>query len=198
MKKRWFGVVLAILIMTMSMNPSSVSLTANENNLIRISITHPALIGTLLDHSFSFVEVYETFILTHATSEQIAFLEAQQIAYQPEKDARIIQVGMHEFLANPDKTISSISSPVEAVQSTLHLLQWIGPEKVSWKETLSDWEVRFLIPVYKNAWIVEMNPAFVSAIKEFRFVQALQVLPNCTRQNLDVSLLNTNGIDLEI
>lgn len=198
MKQRWIGLVLAAILMVFGISPSPISLSAYENNLLRIPITHPAIIGTLLDHSFSFVEVYESFVLTRATAEQIAFLEAQQIAYQPEKDTGIIQVGRYEFLANSDKAISSIGFSIEGVQSSLHLLQWIGPEKSSWKETLSDWEVRFLIPVYKNAWIVEMNPAFVSAIKEFRFVQALQVLPNCTRQNLDVSLLNTNGVDLEI
>ncbi len=199
MRKKWVGLFISIVLFCSgSLSPLSLLKAAPESTIVRIQISHPGIVETLFEQSFSLVEMYESFVLVKADSDQIQRLEALSIPYQVEEDTHLLRVGSHTFFAEPDKSISSRDSSPEAVKSTLHVLQWIAPEKQAWQETLQSWGVTFLVPVYKNAWIIEVNPLFVSELRNFRFVQALQALPNCTRQNLDFSHIQSEEMDVEI
>ncbi|MDD4664142.1 MAG: S8 family serine peptidase, partial [Caldisericia bacterium] len=199
MTKKWLGLFISIILFfSGSISPLSLLKAAPESMIVRIQISHPDMVETLFEQSFSLVEMYESFVLVKADYTQIQHLEALSIPYLIEEDTHLLKIGNHSFFAEPDKSISSRDSSLEAVKSAIHVVQWIGPEKIVWKETLESWGVTFLVPVYKNAWIIEVNSLFVPELRNFRFVQALQTLPNCTRQNLDFSLITSETIDLEI
>jgi len=199
MTKRWVGLFLCCLLLLLGTSSPITGLqAAPEQNLVRIQIADPAIVGLLFQHSIPLVEAYESFMLCKADAAQIAFLEEQAIPNQVESDTRLMRIGRYEFEATPDKTIISREASVEGVRSRLHILQWMGPEKKAWQDTLQSWGVVFLIPVYKNAWIIDVDPAFATDIRQFRFVQVLHTLPNCARQDLDLSLIESETIKIEI
>ncbi len=97
---------------------------------------------------------YDTYIVAEVEEAQIRSLEAIGFAVKERSEYRKIEIGHVEFEAEPNREslgLASLGGDYE-----FYVLQFVGPVKEDWMETLEKLGVRFRGYVPHNAYVVRM------------------------------------------
>lgn len=154
---------------------------ASENIIIRAYSTDPEMLTEFERRGMKLIEAYPTFVLLEAQIHQISFFDEKGILFLEEKDIRIIRFNDHLIYSQADKSIQTpnyfLNNPSLNKSSGLFVLQWIGPEKNEWKETVKTYGIELLFPLHQYAWLCIANTEFLPQIQGLRFVQSWGAIP---------------------
>jgi subtilisin family serine protease len=171
-------IVFAILFqIALSYTPTK----ANDSLVIRIYDVQAETISECTQQGMGLIEAYPTFMLLEAQAHHLEWLKEKAIYFLEEKDINIIRFNDHLFYSQIDKNLKIPSYLFDDANqnqaSALFLLQWLGPEKDEWKNTLDAYGVELLFPLHQYSWICRASSDVSSKIQQLRFIRAWASIP---------------------
>ncbi|MFQ6127475.1 MAG: S8 family serine peptidase [Thermoplasmata archaeon] len=163
--------VLLPLVFLITIIPIENSSTRGDVLDVRISISSPQQAETL--SSYRITEEYEGFVLASLTEDEIAELTAQGFDIQTEE---LYLIGIRGFSFDTRKGEPSIPDELRISDYSegavgYYIVQFRGPVRREWKESLSQAGAEIVNYVPFNAFLVRIDPGMRAALGRVQAVQ---------------------------
>ncbi len=154
---------------------------ANETFLVRLYDINPMTIEKCAEKGITLIEAYSNFILIETDSSNLKWLREQSWYFTEEKDYLSLRFNGHLFYSNPNKELTmpaylTIDGKSKSSEQ-LFLLQWIGPEKEDWKNTVEAYGIELIFPLHQYAWVCYSSMEMSKTVRALRFVRSWGPLP---------------------
>lgn len=205
-------VIIFILSCILPLNMISVGIAANRNYAI-VYFEDPSEISLYERNSFEIIEIYDNFFLTLLTDEQENYLKERGARFESLGDIHSLRIGKYILLTDENKNIlyppelkPYIREP-ENSETSLYLINFIGPIKQEWKNILSQYGISIYFYFHPGTYLVKARKSLILSTKELRFVYALGLYPSILKisaqifneeaKTLDLKITTTEDFDLE-
>jgi serine protease AprX len=183
-KFKWLS-LLIVGIMLFQFVFSISPIKASDSIIIRAYSTDPETLTEYEQLGMKLIEAYPSYILLEAQNHHLNFFREKGILFLEEKDNHIIRFNDHLIYSQADKSIQTpnylLVDPNLDKDSGLFVLQWIGPEKNEWKDTVKAFGIELLFPLHQYAWLCKGNSDTTSKIQHLRFVRAWAPIPQSAK-----------------
>jgi hypothetical protein len=200
LKRRLFGLVISVLFLCTTFVGTPFSTHADSTKLAKIISKDPSIASICFSKGIEIFETYETFFLAEIKEQEEETLKSLGLNYEIIQDAGKIKFGGFEFISDSNKDFvypaGLFLNPSNSVKQ-LYFLQFIGPIKQEWRDTLIQNEIKIGFPVDQFGLIIQTNQASIEFLKSFRFVKACGIVPDACKMS-DMFDATQERIDLDI
>jgi fibronectin type 3 domain-containing protein len=171
-------------------------------------VTEYANSGFIID------ELYTEYFLSELNEEQVKVLENSGVFYELLGDITTISCQKYLLQSNDKKRIQfppefySELQDIDKSMPCIQLIQFIGPVKKQWRETMSKYHVELYSQLNNYAYLTYMTDADAKNLRDISFIRAIDFFPPSLKiqlslQNIkddetnDVSILATDKLVIE-
>ncbi|MCK5848545.1 MAG: S8 family serine peptidase [Caldisericia bacterium] len=198
-----FMVVLFLLVSVF--NVPFQTIHAEDSNYALVYFEQPSEIAKHVNQGIIIQELYSEKFLCNITPKQEEYLTENKVFHQILGDITKIQVRGNIISSTPEKNLvyplnlKKELTSYDPNNSSVHIVQFIGPMKQEWKKALSEYGINLYLQMDQYAYLTKSRGIDLKVLHQLSFIRSTGYFPPSLKSSEDLEYLDYDElVDIDL